>query len=315
MKFGVQLWQEDFSFEGLRAAWREVEAMGYDSAWLYDHFYSMSYPTRKSIMDSWTLLPSLAAETRRLRLGVLVTCNSFRFPSVLAKVAASVDVMTGGRLEFAIGAGWYKEEYDAYGIPFPGAATRIEQLEEAVEVIKRIWTRDEASFHGKHYRIRNLISLPRPLQRPHPPLWIGGKGERMLLRVTARHADYANLASCSPEEYRRKLEALRIHCGQVGRRFEEIVKTWHGTVIVTGEGENLGRRVLQVKESQTNPDIRRTSLETYLSRVIAGTPEQCVEKIQRYADLGVTYLIPHFPHTGDLKPLQTFAEEVIPAFR
>ncbi|MEM2876431.1 MAG: LLM class flavin-dependent oxidoreductase, partial [Candidatus Bathyarchaeia archaeon] len=139
VKFGVQLCQDEFDFDGLRRAWREVEKLGLDSAWLYDHFYPFSM-TSRCVLEAWTLLPALAAETERLRLGVLVTCNSYRNPAVLAKMAATVDIISGGRLEFGIGAGWHKQEYEAYGIPFPDAKTRIEQLDEAVELIKRVWT-------------------------------------------------------------------------------------------------------------------------------------------------------------------------------
>lgn len=312
VRFGVQLCQEEFNLDGLKKACREVEDMGYDSAWLYDHFYPMSSQTSRYILESWTVLPSLTSETTRLRLGVLVTCNSYRFPSVLAKVAATVDVMIEGRLEFGIGAGWYEDEYVAYGIPFPDVKTRIEQLAESVEVIKRIWTREKASFQGRHYTIKDLISYPKPVQKPYPPIWIGGKNER-LLQITAQHADYANFASCSVNECQEKLDVLRRQCLKVGRNFGEIEKTWHGRVMIIDKEERLKREALKVKESSTNNEVRRLSLDEYLNKVIAGTPGQCVEKIQKYVDLGVTYFIPHFPFAKDLKAPQVFMERVASA--
>ena len=312
VRFGVQLCQEEFNLDGLKKACREVEDMGYDSAWLYDHFYPMSSQTSRYILESWTVLPSLTSETTRLRLGVLVTCNSYRFPSVLAKVAATVDVMIEGRLEFGIGAGWYEDEYVAYGIPFPDVKTRIEQLAESVEVIKRIWTREKASFQGRHYTIKDLISYPKPVQKPYPPIWIGGKNER-LLQITAQHADYANFASCSVNECQEKLDVLRRQCLKVGRNFGEIEKTWHGRVMIIDKEERLRREALKVKESSTNNEVRRLSLDEYLNKVIAGTPGQCIEKIQKYVDLGVTYFIPHFPFAKDLKAPQVFMERVASA--
>lgn len=313
VKFGVQFWLEEFDLGDLRKAWREVEEMGYDSAWIYDHFYPMSQKTGKYIFEPWTLLPCLAAETNRLRLGVLVTCNSYRFPSVLAKIAATVDVLSGGRLEFGIGAGWFKEEYDAYGIPFPDAKTRIEQLGEAIELIKRIWTQEKANFQGKYYNIRDLISYPKPIQKPYPPLWIGGKGDK-LLRVVAQHADHANFANCSVEDFRQQLEVLKKHCLKVGRDFEAIEKTWHGFIIIAEKGE-AKRKALRFKEESAITRIRGMTVDDFFNIVIAGTPEQCVERIQRYVDLGVTYFIPHFAFAQDLKALRVFMDKVAPVFK
>ena len=314
IKFGVQLWQEEFDFEGLKTAWREVENMGFDSAWLYDHFYPMSSRTSRYILEPWTILPCLAAETNRLRLGVIVTCNSYRYPSVLAKIAATVDVVSRGRLEFAIGAGWYEDEYIAYGIPFPDVKTRIEQLAEAVELIKRIWMKEKASFEGRYYSIKDLVSYPKPVQKPHPPIWIGGKSDR-LLKVTAQHADYVNFAQITVEEYRRKLEVLRRHCESIGRDFEEIEKTWHGFVIIVEKERDLKKKALEFKEGSTIKHVREMSFERYLDSIIGGTAEQCVEKIQEYVDLGVTYFIPHFAFAKDFKALSVFMEKIASAFR
>jgi len=314
IRFGVQLCQEEFDFDGLKKACCEVEDMGYDSAWLYDHFYPMSTQTSKYILEPWTVLPLLAAETSRLRLGVLVTCNSYRFPPVLAKIAATVDVISGGRLEFGIGAGWFREEYIAYGIPFPDVKTRIEQLAESVEIIKRIWTQEKASFQGKYYTIKDLVAYPKPVQKPYPPIWIGGKNER-LLEIVARHADYVNFASCSVEELKEKLDILRRQCLKVRRNFEDIEKTWHGRVIIVEKEGELRQEALKAKQSSTNKKVQKMELDKYLNEIIAGTPEQCVEKIQEYIDLGVKYFIPHFPFSKDLKPLRIFMEKIAPEFK
>lgn len=313
IKFGVQFWQEEFYFDGLKRAWHEVEDIGYDSAWIYDHFHPMSYKTSKDIFEAWALLSSLATETNHLRFGVLVTCNSYRFPSVLAKIAAIIDVISGGRLEFGIGAGWNKEEYDAYGIPFPDAKIRIEQLYEAIVLIKRIWTQEKSNFKGKYYTAKCLVSYPKPLQKPHPPIWIGGKGDN-LLRIVAQHANYINLAHCSVKEYFQRLEILKKHCQKFGRNFEDIKKTWHGIIIIA-EKEEARRKALKFKESTAISRIQKMSLEDFQKIIIAGTPEQCVEKIQRYVDLGVTYFIPYFPFARNLENHRIFIEDIASEFK
>ena len=313
VEFGVQLWQEEFDYSGLKRAWREIEDMGYDSVWIYDHFYPVSCTTSRYILEAWTLLPSLALETNGIKFGVLVTCNSYRFPSLLAKIAATVDVISGGRLQFGIGVGWYKEEYDSYGIPFPDAKTRIEQLAEAMELMKIVWTQEKANFQGKYYTVRDLVSFPKPLQKPHPPIWIGGKGEK-LLKVVAQHANYVNFPQCSVEDLLQRLEVLKRHCANVGRNFEAVGKTWYGMVIIADK-EEAKRKALLWQENDANAEVRKMSFSDFKNNNIVGTPQQCVEKIQRYVDLGMTYFIPHFPFAEDLKAIRIFMDEVVPAFK
>ncbi len=311
IKFGVQLCQDEFEFNGLRKAWREVEDMGFDSVWLYDHFYPFT-ATSESVLEGWTLLPALAFDTERLRLGLMVTCNSYRIPSVLAKMASTLDIMSGGRLEFGIGAGWHKQEYEAYGIPFPDHKTRIEQLDEAVELIKRIWTQDKADFQGRHYTIKDLVPYSKPVQKPHPPIWIGG-GSNRILRLMAKHADYSNFGG-SVEAFRVKLDKLEKYCLEGGRNYDDIQKTWFGRIII-GEREEVKRKALRFQETRTEGSmIREMSLEDFLNSIIAGTPEECVEQIKEYVDVGATYFIPHFPFAQDLHALRVFMDEVATSF-
>ncbi|MGQ9543396.1 MAG: TIGR03560 family F420-dependent LLM class oxidoreductase [Candidatus Bathyarchaeia archaeon] len=313
VKFGVQLWLEEFTLEGLREAWCKIEDMGFDSAWIYDHFYPMSRDTSFHMPEAWTTLPYLAGATEHLRLGVLVTCNSYRFPSILAKIAATVDVISGGRLEFGIGAGWYKEEYDAYGIPFPPARVRLEQLAEAVELMKRIWTMETVDFKGKHYAVKSLASYPKPLQKPHPPIMIGGKGNK-LLRIAAQHADDVNLVNCTPEEYELRLNIFRKYCIEAGRNPDDIVKSYHCNMII-GERNEVKMKVKRFREESCIPDIQNKSLDDLLKIMIVGTPQECVDKIQKYVDKGMNYLIPHFPYPENLEPQRIFMEEVAPTFK
>jgi F420-dependent oxidoreductase-like protein len=314
VKFGVSFWQEEYDFDGLKRAWHEVEDMGYDSAWVYDHLYPMSPKTSKHVLEAWTILSALAVETNHIRLGVLVTCNTYRFPSILAKIATTVDVISGGRLEFGIGAGWVKEEHGAYGISFPDVRTRIEQLAEAIELIKIIWTTEKANFHGKYYTIRDLVAYPKPVQKPYPPIWIGGASDD-LLKVVAQHADYSNIASGSEEEYRQKLVTLRNQCLRIGRRFEDIQNTWQGFVMV-GERKETRRKALKFKDTRVGKHhLKKISFDQLSNRMILGTPEQCIEKIQRYVSVGVTYFTLNFPFDYDLKATRIFIDKVAPAFK
>ncbi len=312
VKFGVQFWLEEFDLEGLRNAFSEVENMGYESAWIYDHFYPMSNATSNYIFEPWTILPYLATETERLRLGILVTCNSYRYPSILAKMAATVDVISKGRLEFGIGAGWHEVEYDAYGIQFPSAKVRLEQMDEAIELIKRIWTQEKANFEGKHYMIRDLIALPKPIQKPYPPIMIGGSGN-MLLKIAAQHADNMNLVNLRPEKYAERLEVFKNNCSEIGRNFDDIIMSFHCNAMI-GEKEEIKSKVQNFKKESNVPGIQKMDLEGLLGTMIVGTPEECIEKIQRYIDSGVRYFVIHFPYPGDLKSLRIFMNKVIPSF-
>ncbi|MFH1105523.1 MAG: LLM class flavin-dependent oxidoreductase, partial [Actinomycetota bacterium] len=176
MKFGAfvpQGWRMDLvgvpvaeQWPAMLAAARKIEDLGYDSAWVYDHFHTIPHPTQEATYECWTLMAALAASTTKVRLGQMCTCNSYRNPAYMAKVASSVDVISGGRLEFAIGAGWYEHEYLAYGYEYPRDGVRLAQLDEAVQIIKKMWTEDEPIFEGKHYSVRGAINQPKPLQKP-----------------------------------------------------------------------------------------------------------------------------------------------------
>ena len=170
IKFRVQIAQDALDYPNVKRIASECEKLEFDSIWLYDHFYPLSPPFNKSVLESWTTLTALALETKAIRLGVLVTCNLFRHPSVLAKMSATVDVISGGRLQFGIGAGWYEEECLAYGIQFPKASVRIRRLRESVQIVKKMWTEEKSDFEGRYYRIKDAICEPKPVQKPHPPV-------------------------------------------------------------------------------------------------------------------------------------------------
>lgn len=313
VKFGVQIWQEDFDLNGIKNAFIEAEKLGFESAWIYDHFYPMSKITSDYMLEAWTLLPQLAIVTNNLRLGVLVTCNSYRHSSILAKIATTVDLISRGRLEFGIGAGWFEEEYDAYGIPFPSPKTRLEQMEGGIELMKRIWTQEKANFNGKYYSIKDLVAHPKPIQKPYPPIMIGGKGD-FLLKIAAKYADNVNLVNCTPEEYGQRLSVLKNHCLKIGRDYDEITKSWHGQIIIE-EREKAKELAHKFKQESSIKSVQETDFEVFLGKMILGTTEDCVERIQSYIDAGTEYIIPHFPFSDDLKAHRIFIDEIVSAFQ
>lgn len=279
----------------------KCEELGYDSAWLCDHLFWGSGP----LLECWTTLSALAAVTKKIRLGTLVTCNSFRHPSILAKMAANVDLISEGRLEFGIGAGWKEDEYRAYGLPFPRPAIRIGQMKEAVIIIKKMWSEKSPSFKGKYYEIKNAICEPKPIQKPWPPIWIGGSGEQLTLRVVAEHANACNMFG-SPPEYERKLKILRKHCEAVGRNYNDIKKSWIADLIIARNKKELAKKIKTISPTLSSID--------YNKRGLIGTPDECIDKIQKYIDIGVTCFTPHMK-SGLTEDAELFYDEVVKAFK
>lgn len=311
--FGVFLSAEPPSFGELLSEVKECERLGYHSVWLSDHLIGMYRRPDSERLECWTTLSALAGATSRIRLGSLVLCNPFRHPSLLAKMAASLDVISGGRLEFGIGAGWHEPEFQAYGYPFERPATRIRRLSEAVQIVKSMWTEPHPSFEGRYYQIKDAYCSPKPVQKPHPPLMIGGGGEQLLLRAVARHADVCNFSAWigSPEDYRRKLDVLERHCESLGRDPGEIRKSWAAYVIVkedAKEAEEIVKRFVKGLASYYGRP------ENELRLPITGTPEDCVEQIQRYVDVGVSLFILMFYGGDSVGEAGLFSEEVVSAF-
>ncbi|MGH9034586.1 MAG: TIGR03560 family F420-dependent LLM class oxidoreductase, partial [Acidimicrobiia bacterium] len=198
-----------------------AEAKGYDSVWVYDHFHNVPKPAHEAVFECWTTLAALAEATTTVRLGQMVGCALYRAPAVLAKITSNIDVISGGRLEWGIGAGWYRNEFAGYGFPFPEPKERIGRMRETVEIVKAMWSQPEATYDGRYFQLDRAQCDPKPLQSPHPPVWIGGGGEQLTLRVVARHADWANFGG-QPHEWAHKREVLKEHCKAVGRDEEQI---------------------------------------------------------------------------------------------
>jgi len=296
-------------FEAMRNVALRCETLGFDSIWVYDHFITFPAST-EACFESWTTLSALATLTKNLGLGQLVTCNSYRHPSVLAKMGATLDAISNGRLNLGIGAGWYKVEYDAYGIPYPKDSVRIAQLREAVQIIKKMWTEDEPSFHGQYYTIDKAINSPKPIQKPHPPILIGGEGRRLTLRVVAELADRCNFGgTITPQRYKELLKVLDEHCRRVGRKIDQIEKT----LIVDYTVIAKNRAALTEKIRKFKP--KDVSKAQFIEGNLVGIPEQIVSRIEEFIDVGVTYIMMRFPDMIKNEPLQLFADEVMAAFR
>jgi alkanesulfonate monooxygenase SsuD/methylene tetrahydromethanopterin reductase-like flavin-dependent oxidoreductase (luciferase family) len=270
----------------------------FDSVWVDDHLMPWAnwQANDTPYLECLTTLTYFAAAYPNLNFGASVLCQSYRNPGLLAKTAATLQLLTRGRLIFGIGAGWMEEEYQAYNYDFPKPSVRIAQLEEAVQVVKKLWTEAPASFEGVYYRLENAYCEPRP--NPIPPLLIGGGGEQLTLRVVAKYADWWNCTGGTPETYAHKLEVLRRHCAAVGRDYNQIVKTWSAEALAVAETEAEAQRIAAASPYKNSP--------------IIGTPSQVVDQLQRFVELGVEHFIVRVIDFPALEGIELFVQEVIP---
>jgi len=299
------------NYDNLRRVWVEADRLGFHSGWLFDHLFELPLfgPSHEPCLEAWTLLAVLSKETSKLRLGVTCLCVTYRNPALLAKMTSTLDVISGGRFELGIGAGWAKTEHEAYDMPFEKPRMRVERLEEAVTIVKKMWTEESPTFEGKHYRIRGAVCEPKPLQKPGPPIWIGGEGERFTLRAVAKVADGCNFIGLTVNEYAHKLEVLAKHCDDVGRKIENVRKSWQGSVIIGRNDSDVTHKVQIAKERSG------TFTEDFENRTIIGTANECVRRIGEYRDIGVDRFMLSFPEAAeDLTGLRLFAQEVLPSF-
>lgn len=283
-----------------------AERLGYDSLWVYDHFHNVPVPANEAVFECWTTLAAVSQRTSVIRLGQMVSCAPYRNPGLGAKITSTLDVISGGRLEWGIGAGWYHHEFEAYGFGFPTASERIRMLRETVEITKRMWTEPEVTYAGRHFRISGAQCDPKPLQHPHPPVLIGGGGEQLTLRVVARHADRSNFGG-KPEEFAHKCDVLRQHCAEVGRDYDEIAKTWSPEVFIREDEREL-------REAGTR-SLWGEPYDSWVAGNLVGTPEQVCERIRTYVALGCTGFIPWCSDYPDTTTLRLLAERVLPELR
>ncbi|UFU04502.1 LLM class F420-dependent oxidoreductase [Ruania suaedae] len=292
-----------------------ADAGAWDSIWVYDHFHTTPEPSDEATHEAWSLMAAFAASTSRVKLGQMCTCMAYRNPAYLAKVAATVDVISGGRAQMGIGGGWYEHEWRAYGYGFPRAGVRLGMLDEGVQIMRQAWTEGSATLDGTHYQVDGAIVQPRPLQEGGLPLWIAGGGEKVTLRIAARYATHTNFDG-SPEGFAHKSAILAEHCAQVGTDVDAIVRSSNYNVAIGAtEAEVADRlRLLQERMTSSLGDERaRAITEQYRTSLTTGTPEQIVERLSAMQEAGMTYAILYFPEAAyDRSGIEMFEQQVLP---
>ncbi len=285
-------------FDTMLAVARAADQAGLDSLWLPDHFmFSDSDAPRGQVpvLECFTVLAAIAASTTRIRLGALVVGVPYRNPALLAKMCATLDVISHGRTIVGLGAGWHEPEFTAYGWPFPSVRERMDMLEEAVQIVDRMLIQQPANFQGKHYTIKDAYNEPPPIQLPRPPIMIGGSGEQRTLKLVAQYADYCNVFG-DLKEVERLYGVLRAHCATVGRPYDAITRSNHVGILIAANDT-----VLAVKRAQF-PDFDG----------IVGTPHQVIEQLAAFAKIGSQYITFSLPDPADIEAIQLLGEEVIP---
>ena len=295
-------------YEAMTAVAKAADAdPAWDSVWLYDHFHTVPRPELETTFECWTATATLARDTRRVKIGQMVTCNGFRNPALLAKIASTIDVASHGRLYAGIGAGWYEEEWRAYGYGFPDLPERMRMFREAVEILHTMWTEEYPTFTGRHYTIDRPINEPKGVQKPHPPLWIGGGGERVTLKLVARYGDASNFGGGDVEAIRRKLAVLARHCDAEGRDVDAITKSTSILLFPLERRDDLETATASTRE------LLGLTAEEFTRSFWVGTSEELAERIRPVIDAGIDYIIFYLPRVAyDHGPMEQVAREIIP---
>jgi len=302
----------------MRALAQRADAGPWDSVWVYDHFHTSPTPSDEATHEAWTLTAALAAVTDRVRLGQMCTCIAYRNPVYLAKVAATCDAVSGGRIDLAVGAGWYEHEFLAYGYGFPRAGERLARLREAVQILRQALTTGSVTFDGEHYQVSGAIVRPLPLQEGGLPIWVAGGGENVTLRIAAEHADYTNFDG-SLAGFTHKSEVLARHCRDVGRDFDSITRSANYNVAIGATEGEVQERLARLEARllpHLGPEKVARQLGGYRGLPAVGTPEQVVERLTEVRRAGLEYAIFYFPEAAyDTSGIELFEREVLPALR
>ncbi len=327
MRFGLfipQGWRMDLvgipaenHWQVMRDLALHADGQQWDSLWVYDHFHTVPMPSDEATHEAWTLMAACAATTSRIKLGQMCTAMSYRNPAYLAKVAATADVISGGRIQMGIGGGWYEHEWRAYGYGFPSAGVRLARLDEGVQIMRNAWRDGRVTFDGKHYQVDGAIVAPKPLQQDGIPLWIAGGGEKVTLKIAAKYAQYTNF-SADPDEFTRKSEILAGHCREVGTDFDSIVRSACVNAILGSSASEVTERSARVRDRLAGvcgePAADAMMAMNQAPGNATGTPEQVIESLTKLRDLGCDYVICYFPEAAyDRSSIEMFEQEIIPA--
>jgi F420-dependent oxidoreductase-like protein len=308
IRFGLHAGPQQVGFAEYANLWKTAEVMGYDWVSVFDHFIPIYSDPEGPCFEGPTLLAAMAAQTSRIRCGILVLGNTYRNPAVLANIAATIDHVSGGRLEWGIGAGWWEMEHHQYHIPYHTTGRRIRALGETAKIQKLLWTQQRTTFEGRYYQLTDALCEPKPVQNPLP-LWVGGMGEQLTLRVVAESADGWNTFLMPIEQYRRKLDVLAEHCRAVGRDPHDIRKSLVIQAFLGNTEAEVNERAERIARS------RNTSVEALRAQAIVGTPEQAAEQLLPLVELGVGDFILGARAPYDFDLYQTFIEKVAPLVR
>lgn len=319
LTFGVfipQGWNGELAkIPDAQAKWRRMveiaqlaESLGFDSLWVNDHLQNLPAPVNEAVFECWTALAALSQHTSRIKLGQLVTCASYRNPALLAKITANLDVISGGRLIWGVGAGWVQREFDGYGYEFRSAAERIALLRETVEIVTALWREPEVTYRGQYFTLNKAQCDPKPLQQPRPEVLIGGSGMNKTLRVVAALADMSNFAG-DPALFGARCGALRRHCDDVGRDYDQIRKTWTPELFIRETEADLAAA------RERNWSIYGVDYDSWAETNLVGTPDQIVERMLTYRDLGCTDFIPWCADYPDVESMHLLAGQVVPVMR
>jgi F420-dependent oxidoreductase-like protein len=327
MRFGLfipQGWRldlVDISPDQQWAVMRDLAAYAdggaWDSLWVYDHFHTVPVPTDEATHEAWSLMSAYAAVTSRIKLGQMCTAMGYRNPVYLAKVAATADIISGGRVQMGIGGGWYQHEWEAYGYGFPSAGVRLGMLDEGVQIMRDAWRDGRVTFSGKHYQVDGAIVAPKPLQDGGLPLWIAGGGEKVTLKIAAKYAQYTNFTS-EPGGFAHKSQVLADHCRNVGTDYDAIVRSANFNSVIGTSEADVNDRIARIRDKQVSK-ANEQAVDAMLATVsspdsASGTTEQVIEKLARMRDLGCEYAILYFPEAAyDRTGIELFEREVIPA--
>ncbi|MCE0486454.1 LLM class F420-dependent oxidoreductase [Ornithinimicrobium sediminis] len=338
MRFGIfvpQGWRMDLVGIDPQDQWGVIADLArraddhdaWESIWVYDHFHTVPEPSEHATHEAWSLMSALAVVTFRARLGQMCTCMSYREPTYLAKVAATVDAISAGRLDMGIGAGWYEHEWRAYGYGFPSAGERLARLREGVEIFRQMWTTGSATLDGEHYQVDGALCHPQPLQgtshagsaRNGIPLWVAGGGERKTLRIAAEYADYTNFDG-SLEGFRHKSQVLAGHCADIGRDMDEIVRSANYNVVIGSTEAEVEDRLAMIRGKVLEAGLSDAKADEVVAGLRAGpavgTPEQVVETLRELQDAGMTYAVTYFAEAAyDISAIELFEHEVMPELR
>jgi len=308
MQFGVVLHVSATyaTWATLSSIAKEAEHLGYDSVWVSDHLISPS--GRPHALESWTVLSALAALTHRIRLGTYVLCNQFRHPSLLAKMTSTLDNISQGRLELGIGAGWFKNEHTAFGFNWDKLSTRVEKLRESIDIIKRLWTEKLVTYEGEHFRLKDVTLEPKPSQKPHPPIWVGGSSSAVI-KVVAELGDGWIPVLPTPKQLSDGVSQIKERMRQTGRDPQKLQVAYGGSgcALIAEDEEQVRKLAEPLVHEMGKPLDKLTCL--------IGTPEQCIQRVREYQEAGAQKIVAGFYDFPSTQGLNLFAKSVIPSFR